>query len=129
MNPLPHDYQSGVLVHSATQLLAFQEWKLGFIKMFNDKPLLISVPRSLLSCCTVLLFIWAYFYWVPHFIGHNKIFLGSVRCFRRFLSYRVVRQWCTDVDPPETRRSILTKMIVSNHTDKPNFNLFSKQEF
>ena len=54
MNPLPHDYQSGALVHSATQLLAFQEWKLGFIKMFNDKPLLISVPRSLLSCCTVL---------------------------------------------------------------------------
>ena len=41
-------------MHSATQLLAFQVWKLGFIKMFNDKPLLISVPRSLLSCCTVL---------------------------------------------------------------------------
>ena len=56
MNPLPHDYQSGALVHSATQLLAFQVWKLGFIKMFNDKPLLISVPRSLLSCCTVIRF-------------------------------------------------------------------------
>ena len=54
MNPLPHDYQSGALVHSDTQLLAFQEWKLGFIKMFKDKPLLISVPRALLSCCTVL---------------------------------------------------------------------------
>ena len=27
--------------------IAFQERKLGFIKMFNDKPLLISVGRSL----------------------------------------------------------------------------------
>ena len=57
MNPLTHDYQSGALVHSATQLLALWEWKLGNLKMFNDKPLLISVPRSLLSCCTVGAFI------------------------------------------------------------------------
>ena len=41
-------------MHSATQILAFQQWKLGFIKMFNDKPLLISVGRSLLSYCTVV---------------------------------------------------------------------------
>jgi hypothetical protein len=41
-------------VHSATQILAFQEWKLEFIKMFNDKPLLISAARSLLSYCTVV---------------------------------------------------------------------------
>ena len=41
-------------MHSATQILAFQEWKLEFIKMFNDKPLLISVDRSLLSYCTVV---------------------------------------------------------------------------
>jgi hypothetical protein len=54
LNPLPHGYQSGALVHSATQILAFQEWKLEFIKMFNDKSLLISADRSLLSCCTVL---------------------------------------------------------------------------
>jgi hypothetical protein len=40
--------------HSATQLLAFQERKLGFITMINDKPLLISVSRSLLFYCTVL---------------------------------------------------------------------------
>ena len=41
-------------MHSATQLLAFQERKLGFIKMVNDKPLLISVGRSLLFYCTVV---------------------------------------------------------------------------
>ena len=52
MNPLPLGYENGALVHSVTQILAFQEWKLEFIKMFNDKPLLISVDRSLLSYCT-----------------------------------------------------------------------------
>ena len=41
-------------MHSATQILVFQQWKLGFVKMFNDKPLLISVDRSLLSYCTVI---------------------------------------------------------------------------
>ena len=41
-------------VHSATQVLALKEWKVGFIKMFNHKPLLISDNRSLLSYCTVL---------------------------------------------------------------------------
>ena len=38
----------------STQLFAFQEWKLEFKKMFNDKPLLISTGRSLLLYCTVL---------------------------------------------------------------------------
>ena len=33
----------------------FQEWKLEFIKIFNDKPLLISADRSLLPYCTVIL--------------------------------------------------------------------------
>ena len=46
---LPLGYWNGALVHSATQILAFQERKLEFIKMFNDKPLLISVDRSLLT--------------------------------------------------------------------------------
>ena len=41
-------------MRSATQILAFQEWKLKFIKIFYDKPLLISAGRSLLSYCTVL---------------------------------------------------------------------------
>ena len=41
-------------MHSATQILASKEWKVGFIKMFNHKPLLVSDDRSLLSCCTVL---------------------------------------------------------------------------
>jgi hypothetical protein len=41
-------------VHSATQILAFQEWKLEFIKIFNNKLLFISKEGSLLSCCTVL---------------------------------------------------------------------------
>jgi hypothetical protein len=40
-------------VHSATQILALKEWKVGSIKMFNHKPLLVSDDRSLLSCCTV----------------------------------------------------------------------------
>ena len=33
----------------------FKEWKVGFIKKFNDKPLLISVGRSLLFYCTVII--------------------------------------------------------------------------
>ena len=56
MNPLPLGDQSGALVHSATQILAFQEWKLEFIKIFNNKLLFISKEGSLLSCCTVLFF-------------------------------------------------------------------------
>jgi hypothetical protein len=44
-------FKSGALVHSATQILALKEWKVGFIKMFNHKPLLVSDDRSLLSCC------------------------------------------------------------------------------
>ena len=55
LNSLPLGYQNGALVRSATQILAFQEWKLEFIKMLNNKPLLISAGRSLLSYCTVLL--------------------------------------------------------------------------
>ena len=47
------------LVHSATQIPALQEWKLEFIKMFNDKHFLISADRSLLSYCTVLFSLWA----------------------------------------------------------------------
>ena len=38
-------------MHSATQILAFQEGKLEFIKMFNNKPLLIFAGRSILSYC------------------------------------------------------------------------------
>jgi hypothetical protein len=41
-------------VHSASQILALKEWKVGFIKMFNHKPLLVSDNRSLLSYCTVI---------------------------------------------------------------------------
>ena len=41
-------------MHSATQILALKEWKVGFIKMFNHKPLLFSDDRSLLFYCTVL---------------------------------------------------------------------------
>ena len=46
--------ESRALVHSATQILAFKEWKLGFINMFNGELFLISAARSLLSCCTVV---------------------------------------------------------------------------
>ena len=52
-NSVHHDYQSGALVHSATQLFAFRERRLGLVKMFNDKPLLISVGRLQLSYCKV----------------------------------------------------------------------------
>jgi hypothetical protein len=41
-------------VYSATKILALKEWKVGFIKMFNHKPLLVSDNRSLLSYCTVI---------------------------------------------------------------------------
>ena len=41
-------------MHSATQILALKEWKVGFIKTFHNKPLLVSDDRSLLSYCTVL---------------------------------------------------------------------------
>ena len=44
-------------MHSATQILALKERKVGFIKMFNHKPLLVSDDRSLLSCCTVLVYL------------------------------------------------------------------------
>jgi hypothetical protein len=47
-------FKNGALVRSATQILTLKGWKVGFIKMFNHKPLLVSDDRSLLSCCTVL---------------------------------------------------------------------------
>ena len=85
-------------MHSATKILAFQEWKLGFIKMFNDQPLLISVTRSLLSYCTVLgqawlgpcmlwlKTIWPVIFWLLTFgaewrIGFVTIWLGTKETF------------------------------------------------
>ena len=48
-----HKQKNGALVHSATQILAFQEWKLEFMKMVNQKPFLIlywQVTTVLLHC-------------------------------------------------------------------------------
>ena len=66
-------------MHSATQILALKEWKVGFIKMFNHKPLLVLVDRSLLSYFTVII-------QESRKCGTNKEPSEKIAVFRPFLA-------------------------------------------
>jgi hypothetical protein len=69
-------------VHSATQIIAFQEWKLEFKKMFNNKPLLISADKSLLSYCTVIVLAVSgrqfFFFMLSNFLVQTLQYLQKV---------------------------------------------------